>query len=394
MDKKTKRLYFIDAMRAWAILMMLQGHFIDGLLDPMFRDTSNVAFNIWKYFRGITAPVFFTVSGFIFTFLLIKGDKTGLQNPRVKKGVKRGLELLFIGYLLRMNLFGLLQGKIYDSFYLVDVLHCIGLSLLGIIGIYLLTQNRKKFVFPTVLLGITLTLFLFEPTYKTWGFSFLPDAFANYLTKSNGSVFTIIPWFGYAVFGSFLSVVFTKFKDFKYLYFVAIPLFAAVGMVLVSYSSKLFLLLSQTTGLQLFADIYFNNYLFIRLGNVLVVFSIFMLIRGILKNSTLLKIGQSTLSVYIVHFIILYGSFTGVGLYRFFHHSLTPAVAISGALCFMVICTFTALRYEANKEVIRLKIATSLRFALVKGEVLATSGFQTAKTLFFRLLRRVGWAKN
>ena len=86
MNKNKKRLYFIDAMRAWAILMMLQGHFIDGLLDPIFRDDSNVFYSIWKYFRGITAPVFFTVSGFIFTFLLMKSPMQGFKNPRVKKG--------------------------------------------------------------------------------------------------------------------------------------------------------------------------------------------------------------------------------------------------------------------------------------------------------------------
>ncbi|MGB5369306.1 MAG: heparan-alpha-glucosaminide N-acetyltransferase domain-containing protein, partial [Flavobacteriaceae bacterium] len=62
MENNKARLYFIDAMRAWAILMMLQGHFIDGLLDNAFRDDQNMAFSIWKYFRGITAPVFFTVS--------------------------------------------------------------------------------------------------------------------------------------------------------------------------------------------------------------------------------------------------------------------------------------------------------------------------------------------
>ncbi|WP_194550417.1 acyltransferase family protein [Zobellia nedashkovskayae] len=394
MENKTTRLYFIDAMRAWAILMMLQGHFIDGLLDTAFRDGSSVAFSIWKYFRGITAPVFFTVSGFIFTFLLIKGDKTGLQNPRVKKGVKRGLELLFIGYLLRMDLFGLLQGKIYDSFYLVDVLHCIGLSLLGIIGIYLLAQKRKKFLFPTALLSITVLLFLFEPSYKNWGFTFLPDAFANYLTKSNGSVFTIIPWFGYAAFGGFLSVVFTKFKNFKHLYTVAIPLFAITGATLIAYSSDLFLYISQLTEIQLFANIYFNNYLIIRLGDVLLVFSVFMLLRGLLKNSTVLKMGQSTLSIYIVHFMILYGSFTGLGLYRFFHHSLTPTVAILGALVFMIVCTFSALKYEDNKEIIKLRASTTLRFLLVKIELFSLSIFQLSKNRFFRLLRRVGWAKN
>ncbi|MUH37186.1 DUF1624 domain-containing protein [Zobellia amurskyensis] len=394
MENKTTRLYFIDAMRAWAILMMLQGHFIDGLLDTAFRDGTNTAFSIWKYFRGITAPVFFTVSGFIFTYLLIKGDKTGLQNPRIKKGVRRGLELLFIGYLLRMNLFGLLQGKIYDSFYLIDVLHCIGLSLLGIIAIYLLAQKQKKFVFPTVLLSITVLLFIFEPTYKAWSFSYLPDAFANYLTKSNGSVFTILPWFGYASFGAFLSVVFTKYKDFKYLYFVAIPAFTAIGATLIAYSSDWFLLISKITDLQLFANIYFNNYLFIRLGDVLLVFSVFMLLRGLLKHSTVLKLGQSTLTIYIVHFIILYGSFTGLGLYRFFHHSLTPAVAISGALVFMVICTYSALKYEENKELIKLRIATTLRLVFVKIEIISLNIFQLSKSRFFRLLRRVGLAKN
>ncbi|MBT2163046.1 heparan-alpha-glucosaminide N-acetyltransferase domain-containing protein [Zobellia barbeyronii] len=394
MENKTTRLYFIDAMRAWAILMMLQGHFIDGLLDTAFRDGSSVTFSIWKYFRGITAPVFFTVSGFIFTFLLIKGDKTGLQNPRVKKGIKRGLELLFIGYLLRMDLFGLLQGKIYDSFYLVDVLHCIGLSLLGIIGVYLLSQKRKKYIFPTALVSITVLLFIFEPTYKTWSFSFLPDAFANYLTKSNGSVFTILPWFGYAAFGAFLSVVFTKFKNFKHLYSVAIPLFAITGAALIAYSSDLFLHLSQSTDLQLFANVYFNNYLFIRLGDVLLVFSVFMLLRGLLKHSTVLKLGQSTLSIYIVHFIILYGSFTGLGLYRFFHHSLTPSVAISGALVFMIVCTFSALKYEDNKELIKLRITTILKFALVKIEAFSLGVFQLGKSRFFRLLRKVSRAKN
>ena len=129
MSAKNNRLFFIDTMRAWAILMMLQGHFIDGLLDPVFRDSSNTVYNVWLYFRGITAPVFFTVSGFIFTYLLIRVPENGMDNPRVAKGIRRGLQLLAIGYLLRLNLGGLLKGEIYNAFYLVDVLHCIGLSI-------------------------------------------------------------------------------------------------------------------------------------------------------------------------------------------------------------------------------------------------------------------------
>ena len=40
-------------------------------------------------------------------------------------------------------------------------------------------------------------IFMFEPCYRNYSASNFPLLFANYLTKANGSVFTIIPWFGY-----------------------------------------------------------------------------------------------------------------------------------------------------------------------------------------------------
>lgn len=362
MGKNDLRLYFVDAMRAWAILMMLQGHFVDGLLDNAFRDNSNIFYSVWKYFRGVTAPVFFTVSGFIFTYLLIKGDKVGFNNPRVKKGIKRGLQLLLIGYLLRLNFFGLLKGQIYGSFYLVDVLHCIGLSLLGIIGIYLLTSNRNKYLFPSVLLLITVVLFVMEPYYKQYAHHYLPNVLANYLTKANGSVFTIIPWFGYATIGAFLSVWFNKFKNYAYLYPVAILSFSITGAILLFYSSGFFLSLSNFTGMNLFSKVYLNNYLFIRLGDVFLVFAVFMLFRKFMTNNMVLKIGQSTLSIYVIHYIILYGSFTGLGLYFFLHHSLPPAIVIPGALAFIFATTFLSLRYEANKVQIKMHFSQGVMF--------------------------------
>ncbi|TMM57093.1 DUF1624 domain-containing protein [Maribacter algarum] len=391
MEKKTTRLYFIDAMRAWAILMMLQGHYIDGLLDNAFRDNSDFVYSTWKYFRGMTAPVFFTVSGFIFTYLLIRVPEKGFENPRVKKGIRRGLELLVIGYLLRMNLMGILNGEIYSSFYLVDVLHCIGLSILGIIGIYLLTYSKKKFLFPTALVAITMLLFLFEPQYQKWTYSFLPDALANYFTKTNGSVFTIFPWFGYASFGAFISVLFTHYKNFKNLYPIAISISAVVGLALIFYSSDFFLAISRATGLQMFADIFFNNYLFIRLGDVFIAFAVFMLIRQWLTNSTLLKIGQSTLSIYITHFIILYGSFTGLGLYQYFHHSLSPSMVIPSAIVFMIVCSFTALIYEKNKARIKSNLSKGLKYLLINGEVLLKFLFSKARVLLMKLF---GLVKN
>ena len=82
---KPVRLYFIDALRAFAILMMLQGHFISGLLDPVFKDPTNPVYSFWLYCRGFTAPVFFTITGWVFTFLLLRNPEQGWKNPRVKR---------------------------------------------------------------------------------------------------------------------------------------------------------------------------------------------------------------------------------------------------------------------------------------------------------------------
>ena len=394
MSNSKSRLFFLDAIRAWAILMMLQGHFIDGLLDNAFRDNSNMLFGTWKYFRGITAPVFFTVSGFIFTFLLIKTPQTGWDNPRVKKGLKRGLELLAIGYILRMNLFGIFKGEIYDSFYLIDVLHCIGLSLLFITGFYLLTFTKQKWIFPTILLSTTLLLFIFEPTYKASSFEYLPQFIANYLSKSNGSVFTIIPWLGYATVGSFMSVLFSKYQDHKNLYSYIVPIYILTGLVLILFSSDFFYSIYELTGIQLFQSIFYNNYLFIRLGDVLIVFSIFIILRKFLMNSTWLKIGQSTLSIYIIHFMILYGSFTGIGLYRFFHHSLNPWVAVFGAILFMIASTFLALKYENHKTEIKSGVISFLATTRIYLEQAALIVFEIARTLTEKILRILGLIKN
>jgi len=394
MSNSKSRLFFLDAIRAWAILMMLQGHFIDGLLDNAFRDNSNILFTTWKYFRGITAPVFFTVSGFIFTFLLIRSPQTGWNNPRVKKGIKRGLKLLVIAYLLRMNIFGLFKGEVYDSFYLVDVLHCIGLSLLFIIGFYILTFAKQKWIFPTILVSTTLLLFIFEPIYKASSFEFLPQVFANYLTKANGSVFTIIPWLGYATIGSFMSVLFSKYQESKNLYQYVVPTYIAIGLILMFLSSDFFLSIYEVTGIQLFQDIFNNNYLFIRLGDVLIVFSIFILLRKFLMNATWLRIGQSTLSIYIIHFIILYGSFTGVGLYRFFHHSLNPFIAIPGAILFMIASTYLALKYEDHKADIKSSVFTFLSSTRIYLEQIAIILFEVLRTVTEKVLRLLGLIKN
>ena len=93
------RLQFIDAIRAYAILMMLQGHFVDTMLAYRFRDLENALYSTWFFMRGMTAPIFFTVTGLVFTFLLLRDGRPIKENERIRKGIRRGFFLIFLGYL-------------------------------------------------------------------------------------------------------------------------------------------------------------------------------------------------------------------------------------------------------------------------------------------------------
>ena len=331
-----KRLYFIDAIRAFAILMMLQGHFIDTLLAIEYRDPDNIAYSTWLYFRGITAPAFFTISGLIFTYLLTKAKEKGTLSMRIRKGLVRGLMLIGLGYALRIPIFRWLSGDDFGTYFMViDVLQCIGLSLILIVFVYLLTQKKTVF-FSILMFGLGTLIFLCEPLYRTYSAEGIPLFFANYLTKVNGSVFTILPWFGYMAYGAFIATLFYGYLTRPKFKTGLITGFFVTGLVLVYGSTPVFLELAKLTNWTLLTEVANFNYLFIRLGNVLVIFGLFYAFEAYLKQPVVLKIGQKTLSIYVIHFVLLYGSFTGLGLNQILGKILTPFEVVFGAICFLV----------------------------------------------------------
>jgi len=344
------RLHFIDAIRAAAILMMLQGHFIYGLLEETYRDPDNLFYRLWLYGRGITAPLFFTASGFIFMYLLTrKSHPSWRENPRVQKGIRRGFQLIAIGYLLRLNILSVLTGSVNAGFWRVDVLQCIGLGLLFLVMVYGLSWRNQGYETGLLLLITGLLVFLFQPVYGAWELSAWPEPLANYFTRTNGSVFTLIPWLGYSAWGGLLALLFHWIKPTgNSLGWMAIA-FAACGLVLIAFSSEALMWLYHQSGISLFKSVAYNNFLFIRLGNVFVLFALFLALRRFLKGALLAEIGQRTLGIYIVHFVVLYGSWFGLGLTKFFYRSLSPGWAISGAVLFILGITGLVLVYYRKK---------------------------------------------
>ncbi len=346
------RLHFIDALRAWAILMMLQGHFIAALLADSYRDTAQPIYAVWSYFRGITAPVFFTVSGFIFTFLLIREGRIGLHNPRVKKGVIRSLQLIGIGYVLQIRFTLLFQGTLHPSYNIVHVLQCLGMSILLLILLYLLCHRFALWTFQIVLVSLTFGSFLFKDYFQYWEAGYLPEAIGNYFTKVNGSVFTLFPWVGFATFGAFLAILFVKNDRKINFYPITIVLTTLAGFLLVSKAYSTISCIKLYLGNALVPLEPANSYLFEHLGAVLLIFAFFMACRSYLNQRILLTIGKKTLPIYVVHSIVLYGSISGHGLTRYYYHSLPLNTVLFFVWVFVFGISIAVIRFDKYRTIL------------------------------------------
>jgi len=332
----SRRIAFIDLLRAYAILMMLQGHFTDTLLAESYRDLEHPVYATWSFMRGMTAPIFFFASGLIFVFLLLKNQLPFWENERVQKGARRGFQLIFIGYVLRLSLPRLLSGHVYPGLFAVDVLHCIGIALWAIIICYYLSE-RLKLPLP-VLLGtgaILVYLLYFNAKEAEW--NLLPVAMANYFTKANGSVFTPIPWVGFALLGGILGYALNKRPKLAFGPWLPAGLLLT-GLLTHYYSYYWLMALHEWTGLEAFYRHANYNFLLWRLGHVFVAVALFIWIAQLWKNipRLLLKIGGETLVIYEVHYVLLYSTWFGIGLSAFWYRSLTPLQTVLGALAFVL----------------------------------------------------------
>src|SRR5512147_2950401 len=129
-SSQKNRIIFIDLMRAFAVLQMVQGHTTDVLLSNSYRSTDFPVYTAWLFMRGMTAPIFMFSAGVVFTYLFRLIKEPFENNPRVKKGYKRVLLLLALGYILRYPTatvvdFSQVTPEQWQTFITVDVLHCI-----------------------------------------------------------------------------------------------------------------------------------------------------------------------------------------------------------------------------------------------------------------------------
>lgn len=343
------RLYFIDIARSIAILLMLEGHFVDNALMDSYRDNQYSFYRGWLFIRGFTSPMFLTITGVVFTYLLIGNNETEyFKNIRVKKGFKRVIELLFWGYLIQL--------------YAFHVLQCIGFGILTILllfGIYKLIRVIPLWIY-FFLAGTA--LFSSYIVFATWPKEYYwPEnapVFIQNMFHGKYSIFPILPRMGYTMFGAMIGVILFKYKS-KVKYWIFILPTISIGAFLFFFLKTILVYLDQFISHPIY-HLYKVDWLYECLGMVLMILGLLIAFEkfvGEIKPNLFLKIGQNTLTIYILHMVILYGSLTGFGINRIIFKNLTPWQVIPLTIVFILF--FVCIIYYLDK--IKLKLNFILR---------------------------------
>src|SRR3989339_1107263 len=239
-------------------------------------------------------------------------------------------------------------------FFTVDVLHLIGFGILFIMLFAFISEkvgNRDTLIFS---LG---ALFFFG----VWPFvaqinwtNYFPVPIAGYFYEKTGSLFPLSPWVGYlfcgAMLGSYLAKKPLIFRTTQFSLKLAI-----IGALLIIMFAVIRSIEDSTENATIKYLAYSYGLISLRVGFVLILNSIISFI-SLKMNSIpklLVLIGRNTLSIYVAHLVILFGSAWSPGLILLFDKSLN--VWNTTVSAFLMIITMTIMVVVIHRLKIRNK---------------------------------------
>jgi uncharacterized membrane protein len=194
------RFVFLDVLRLIAAVQMIQGHSVASVLAPAYR--TGLGYEAWSFVRGLTSVIFLVTAGL--SFVLAEGRESAqpARATAARTRARRALRLIGLGYLMHAPLGALVGAPLAETLrasLAVDVLHCIGASLLSLELLALLFARPVTRAWVAGSLG--LVAFWLAPSTRAWVFPAHLLPLGNYLTSAHGSLFPLLPWAGYVWLG-------------------------------------------------------------------------------------------------------------------------------------------------------------------------------------------------
>jgi len=210
----SQRYGFVDLLRGFALVVMIETHVVNAYLPASARTG---AFFFWLAFvNGLVAPSFLFASGFSLVLQARRRWEEWLHSGSVFwKHVRRLAFILLVAYFLHLPHFGLSKfltardPAFWKQAFQVDVLQCIVASLLFIDALILLTRRQAVFAWSAALAAAGAAL----ATPWIWSQDFagrMPLHLALYLNPHGVSLFPLFPWISFVLAGAVASHLFVN----------------------------------------------------------------------------------------------------------------------------------------------------------------------------------------
>ncbi len=326
------RITAVDFCKFLVLFLMVQGHLFRAYLDPGFKQAK------WFFYHelvhGWVAPAFLFMAGFVaYLAHFRRHDQTSLLSWVALKRLGRILFLLVLGYWLHLPFFSLKKSLAYlqagkgDSFFQVNILQCIAVSLLVFTLLARLIRGKTLLVAVSALLA--LFFFIGRPWIGSIEVNRLVDAYFN----PGLSYFPLFPWAGFLFCGVAAAWFHEKMTRSFFL-------FTTVGGLL--------LILPLLAEKNWSAGVMTAS----RLGGILLLFSISSVLSMISTrriSDFISAVAAESLFIYVSHLLVIFGFFMHPGLRPHFSQSLNPLEALSLFLLLETVILLVAWVYHLVK---------------------------------------------
>jgi len=341
------RIHVLDFLRLAAILLMIQGHTLDALVDPARMDLHAVHWQVWVHLRGLTAPMFMLVSGAA-TVLGIRYDTAGrLSRALIGRRIRTDFMVIGIGYLMvfpadRIADLRWVSPEVWRHFLNVNILQANGVTLLLVTLLLCCTRTVRRYAAWSLAIGCLILLAAPLAASVDW-FRLMPEGWADYLSYGHGSLFPLIPNSAYMFLGVPLGALLLETPAERRVRLFRLVCLAAGGAVLLCS------LVARQVPLALLppARDWQGGYAYtsLRLGYALLVFGALAWIAEFRPRcaAACAPMGRRSLFAYVGHLTLIFGTPWTLGLDAGRLHTLTVG---QGALAVLLVggLTFGAIR--------------------------------------------------
>jgi uncharacterized membrane protein len=345
---------------------MIQGHTLSVLLAPAYQ--TGAAFNFWLFLRGLTSCMFLLLSGCAFAVATSRHWEAHVRwSPRLARRLARFGFFVLLGYAMhfpagRISHLKFVTAEGWRAFEAVDILQCVGISLIGLQLLAVAARTRRRFM----LAAAALSAATVAVTPLAWGIDWtavVSRPIAAYVSDAAGSLFPLLPWAGFMLLGAAVGMSYERWASGQPARFANRGLLpSGLGLLLVGVSAHLAIVfLYGDRPLTQSSPVFF----LIRAGSVLLLLGGFAHVSERIRSlpASLTALSQESLLIYFVHVIVLYGSVWNVGLRQVVGSRLGPGPTMAWILVLLVSMGTLAGAWSWFKRT-QQNVAPLLRFAV------------------------------